>query len=75
MVSQHFNQIIFQQTISTADRVSVPRHMSRIDLSLLGKSSLLCKLNEVGFALPLKPGVRHGVWYGLSRANAAIKMV
>lgn len=61
MVSQHFHQVIFQKTVSTTDRVSVSQHMDKSDLSLLGKSSLLCKLNQVGFALPLEPGMRHDV--------------
>lgn len=75
MFCQHFHQVILQQTIRTAGRVLVSRHTRKIDLSLLGESGLLCKVNQVGFALLLQPSVRHGEWYSLSRVRVAITMI
>jgi hypothetical protein len=74
MIGQQFHQIIFQKTIRTAGRALASRSTRRTDLSLLGKSSLLCKVNQVGFALLLQPGVGHGGRYELSRVSAAITM-
>ena len=75
MVSQHFHQIILQKSISTAGIVLASQCMDTIDMSLLGKSSLLCKLNQVGFALPLEPVMGHGERYRPSRVSVAMKKI